>query len=151
MIYFIECNDFIKIGKSNNPEQRLQSLQVASPYKLNLLKVLDVDDVFEKDVHKYFSYLHHRGEWFKKDALLMHYIESDHKNDFVVLEDWQNMDTVDGDELYKNIWYACNDLLWSGKSYDWIVENSDYPKWIVSLSTEHYGSFLGMTHSVLSG
>lgn len=66
-----------KIGKSNDPQGRLQSLQTASPHKLKLLHVFRADNAAaaEEALH---GLLHDRrleGEWFKltsqeKDVLV---------------------------------------------------------------------------------
>ena len=58
---------FYKIGKSNDPQGRLASMQTASPYKLKIVHVFKADNAAAAE-----EALHHRlhearmeGEWFK--------------------------------------------------------------------------------------
>ena len=40
IIYFIQCNDFVKIGRSNSLPPTLQSLQRGNPYLLKPIGVI---------------------------------------------------------------------------------------------------------------
>jgi hypothetical protein len=66
-----------KIGKTNDPEGRLQSLQTASPHKLNLLHLFRADNatMAEEELHRLLHSKRLEGEWFnlttsEKDVLL---------------------------------------------------------------------------------
>lgn len=74
-VYFIEMGDFIKIGFSASAHRRLDDLQTASPYDLKILGTFNGDHGSEDGVHRIFRHLHHRGEWFRKSAGLLAYIE----------------------------------------------------------------------------
>lgn len=65
MIYFIQCgNDGpIKIGKSNNPKNRLQALRGGCPYKLSIIKRLHGSSDYY--VHELLKNHKLRGEWFE--------------------------------------------------------------------------------------
>ncbi len=68
-VYFIKCNSFVKIGYAVNAKCRLHDIQVCSPYKCKLLGSLRCDSKgtavnFEKSLHKKFSHIRKRGEWF---------------------------------------------------------------------------------------
>ena len=76
MIYFIECGECVKIGKSDNTQSRLEALQVGNPYPMTLLKEVDVSDKAETVLHKKFAHLRTRGEWFLFDTELMEFIEN---------------------------------------------------------------------------
>lgn len=62
--YLIECQEtkFIKIGKSENPKERIVSLQCGSTTKLRLVHIIDAD--IERLLHKAFIDKNFRGEWF---------------------------------------------------------------------------------------
>jgi hypothetical protein len=56
-----------KIGKTNDPQGRLASLQTASPYKLKLEHVFKADNATaaEETLHRYFDEKRMAGEWFQ--------------------------------------------------------------------------------------
>ncbi|MCE2721604.1 MAG: GIY-YIG nuclease family protein [Dolichospermum sp.] len=66
-VYLIECkgNKTLKIGFSCCPEERMKTLQTTSPYELKLIAKIDGDKQMEKKLHKEFSHLLIRNEWFK--------------------------------------------------------------------------------------
>jgi hypothetical protein len=66
-----------KIGKTNDPQGRLASLQTASPHKLKLLHTVKADNASsaEETLHARFHGVRLEGEWFKftdaeRDAIL---------------------------------------------------------------------------------
>jgi hypothetical protein len=73
-LYFIQQGDNgpIKIGVSTNPYQRLRALQVGSPQKLHLLKVIEAEEI---EVHKTFQHLRLHGEWFRPKEDLLQFIQ----------------------------------------------------------------------------
>jgi len=76
-IYFIESeNGFIKIGISRDVEKRFKSLQGACPVKLSLLKFFIGNRELEQLIHEKFRHLRIRGEWFRKDPELDHFIKN---------------------------------------------------------------------------
>lgn len=60
---------YVKLGRSVNPQQRLQEHQTSSPYELWLLFAVPVEDAdaVEKELHEWFDSKNHRGEWFDLD------------------------------------------------------------------------------------
>ena len=80
-VYFIEMNEFIKIGFTRNLSRRLEELALGHPYEILLLH--DIPGTFdtETDMHRRFRHLHVRGEWFKKDAELLEFIEQSKRDD----------------------------------------------------------------------
>jgi hypothetical protein len=58
---------FYKIGKSNDPQNRLASMQTASPHKLKLLHTFKADNATAAEEALHAALHHHRqeGEWFK--------------------------------------------------------------------------------------
>ena len=71
-VYAIGCDehDFVKFGKSDDPHNRIEALQISSPFVLNFLCIVEVDikDVFllEGEIHKRLGILglSGNGEWF---------------------------------------------------------------------------------------
>lgn len=63
-IYFIRCNDRIKIGYSLNLATRLKSLQTASAHKLELIVSIDGPPALERAIHAHLAPHHSHGEWF---------------------------------------------------------------------------------------
>ena len=58
---------FYKIGKSNDPQGRLASMQTASPYKLKIVHVFKADNAAaaEEALHHRLHEARREGEWFK--------------------------------------------------------------------------------------
>lgn len=76
MIYFIQesSRGLIKIGLAVDPQSRLIELQVGSPHTLTLLLVVDGDRDDERRLHRRFSRHRVRGEWFKPQAAVLHFM-----------------------------------------------------------------------------
>jgi len=66
-VYFIGAEEVgVKIGYSTNVKGRLKTLNLASPYKLELLKTIDCSNYVEveKWAHQYFEPRKMHSEWF---------------------------------------------------------------------------------------
>lgn len=75
-IYFIRCDDQIKIGISRAPRRRLNIMQVGNPTPLSLLATMPADAFTERRLHLKFSALRVRREWFTAAPELLDYIDS---------------------------------------------------------------------------
>ena len=64
-VYFIRCGEYVKIGYSINPLQRLTDLQTGMPYRLEILASEWGTPADEKFYHTKFKHLRHVGEWFR--------------------------------------------------------------------------------------
>lgn len=64
-LYFIKCNDFVKIGRTDNVKTRVKQIQANCPYEISVIKILKGQGHREKEYHKLYDKYHHRGEWFK--------------------------------------------------------------------------------------
>jgi len=64
-IYFIRCNEFVKIGYSKDTKKRLSGLQSSNPYKLSIEAELEGDIHLERLIHDDLEGKHYSGEWFK--------------------------------------------------------------------------------------
>lgn len=77
LIYFIRSyNEFVKIGRSVDPEGRRNNLQTANPKKLHIVAVMDGESQTEAGLHEMFSHLRVRGEWFRYSQELKWFIRS---------------------------------------------------------------------------
>jgi hypothetical protein len=72
MIYFVQCEQFIKIGyTTGHPIDRLSGLQTSSPFSMRVIFAMDGELRDEDSLHERFKALWVRGEWFNfKDELL---------------------------------------------------------------------------------
>jgi len=65
-VYLIEHeHGYIKIGRSENPKQRLASLRTATPYDLHILGFIKTDDPpkLEARLHEKYDTYQKSGEW----------------------------------------------------------------------------------------
>jgi DNA-binding XRE family transcriptional regulator len=76
MIYFIKQSEFVKIGYTNNFNNRLIQLQVSSPTKLDVLGLIKGTKEDELRHHKMFSKYHSNGEWFNLSEEIYEYIDT---------------------------------------------------------------------------
>lgn len=78
MIYFIRAmqSGAIKIGTSNDPKRRLETMQTGSPEPLELIGVLPGQADAEKVLHRTFAKFRIHGEWFKGDEELIREIKA---------------------------------------------------------------------------
>jgi hypothetical protein len=63
-VYFIKSGEFVKIGKTRDPRQRLRELQTGNPQRLRILCVVPGGEEVEKEIHRKFNHLRQGGEWF---------------------------------------------------------------------------------------
>ena len=79
-IYYIQWEndpEFVKIGYSSKPVDRVASFLTGSPGRLRLLRLEEVlSQKEELGKHSEFNAYHHRREWFKYEGALKDYIES---------------------------------------------------------------------------
>lgn len=77
VVYFIFFEELrvVKIGYTNNIQNRFKNLRVAIPGNLEILGVISGDTVLEKKLHRAFRKYKMRGEWFFYSQELKNYIE----------------------------------------------------------------------------
>lgn len=78
--YFIRCGAFVKIGMSDDIRARFRVLKCSTPYDMTPLGFIagapvSVEEL-ETELHAQFGELRHRGEWFRYEAALVEFIES---------------------------------------------------------------------------
>lgn len=76
-IYFILCSatGSIKIGRADNVQKRLSTLQISSPAALRLLGSVRAHLTFENFLHSLFAAHRIRGEWFSPADGILDVIE----------------------------------------------------------------------------
>lgn len=74
-IYVIKSGYFVKVGHSNNPRERLETIATASPETCELIFCLRGSVTLERQLHREFAASHYRGEWFFYCGRLRRFIE----------------------------------------------------------------------------
>ena len=64
-VYFIKCNNAIKVGISESPKKRIKNLQTANPNKLEMIGYVYGDILKEQEIHMDLQKYRLNGEWFK--------------------------------------------------------------------------------------
>lgn len=67
---------FFKIGFTNNLQERMRSLQTAFPGPLHLYLAIPAEKDVERKLHDHFSAYRAHGEWFKRCAPILQFIDS---------------------------------------------------------------------------
>ena len=76
-IYFLRMGDLIKIGVTQDVNQRIKSYSKTEyPYKPELLATCPGGFAKEKELHARFAHARVKGEWFSQVPELMQYIEA---------------------------------------------------------------------------
>lgn len=70
-------NKKLKIGRSKNVNKRLRQLQTSNSGCLSLLFTIKGKGYCEEYVHKKFSHLHIKGEWYEYDNSIIDYFKSE--------------------------------------------------------------------------
>ena len=66
-IYLIESNSLYKIGRCQNPRDRIKAYKTENPFGIKVIFQKEVDDYIDKEAKllKKFKDKNYRGEWFK--------------------------------------------------------------------------------------
>lgn len=67
-----ESNGLIKIGKANNPYERIKSLETGSGCALTVCKIIPIN--IERELHKRFAHLRVFREWFRDDGSIAEFV-----------------------------------------------------------------------------
>lgn len=78
-VYLIQDGDLVKIGRSYNPQKRLSQLRFEKAKDMKIIVKMELDSLedssfLEKDLHREFSHLRVRGEWFILNDEVKQYI-----------------------------------------------------------------------------
>jgi predicted GIY-YIG superfamily endonuclease len=77
-LYIMQCNNYIKIGVSKNPERRIKSLQTGNPYKIKLILAIEDSAAYdlEYQFHKYYEKEKSVGEWFEINDNIRNFVKN---------------------------------------------------------------------------
>jgi len=75
-VYFVRCQDFVKVGYSSTPMKRIANLQIGNPFTLEVLIIIPGSVTTETELHNVFSDLHYANEWYRYEGLLKQYVEN---------------------------------------------------------------------------
>lgn len=64
MVYFIKCENYVKVGYTANMKQRFKKYVTENPFPLKVLGIINGGYDVEKKIHKQLETWWHRGEWF---------------------------------------------------------------------------------------
>lgn len=64
MIYFIQSNDYVKVGYTSNIKNRHRKYVTENPEPIKIIGMCKGGFDVEKKIHKQLSDWHYRGEWF---------------------------------------------------------------------------------------
>jgi len=64
MIYFIGNDEYIKIGYSSNPIDRINCIAEGVPFKISIHAIIEGDEAQEKYMQQLFEKYHVNREWF---------------------------------------------------------------------------------------
>ena len=89
-LYVLECEQYYKIGYSNNPKNRFTAIRTANPFEVKPVLCIYTFDSnktkqLEKIFHSKFIRLKHRNEWFIKSNDITYLIKSTVNNKDVFL------------------------------------------------------------------
>jgi hypothetical protein len=83
-LYFIKGGDAIKVGITENVEQRLTDIQVGNPTKVELLHSIYMSDEegreAESEIHNMFIKTNLSGEWYQATQFMLDYIRNIKEN-----------------------------------------------------------------------
>jgi hypothetical protein len=74
-VYFIEAGDYIKIGYTRSIKSRIIKMMTDVPMEPKTLHLEPGTIKQEKIFHRHFASIRARGEWFRKTAELLEFIE----------------------------------------------------------------------------
>lgn len=88
-VYFIRCQEFVKIGWARMPARRLVDLQMGNPFEMWIAGVVGptAQHPAENRLHAKFKKHWHRGEWFDWCPEIEKYVcdnAIDHQDDFLM-------------------------------------------------------------------
>lgn len=87
-VYVIKCNKFYKIGMTKNYKQRINTLMVSNPYKIEPIVKVESNNInfLEKHLHNKFSDKKEKGEWFNLDPEDVAYMQRLDKGYFNIIK-----------------------------------------------------------------
>jgi len=81
MIYFIRQNEAVKIGVTEDIQQRVSQIQVGTPYEVSVMLLIEGSYEKEAELHKTFNDFKIRGEWYWLSEEIKEYVAMMYEND----------------------------------------------------------------------
>jgi hypothetical protein len=81
MIYFLKADLKIKIGFTDDPPKRISSIQVSSPFPLEVMLIIDGNYEKERELHSIFKEFRTSGEWFDLAEPITNFIDQNLRYD----------------------------------------------------------------------
>lgn len=76
VVYFLQAGPFIKIGRSQALDRRINDLQTACPYQIDYIGSIVGGAKEETMLHRRFAHLRSSGEWFHATPALVDHVNS---------------------------------------------------------------------------
>lgn len=97
LVYFVQCNEYVKIGKSIQLPLALRSLQRGNPYDLEVVAVISCESAermseLEADLHRQFKEHRIRGEWFSLCPEIETHIQTHGQDSMPYLDDTEHLE-----------------------------------------------------------
>lgn len=97
LVYFVQCNEYVKIGKTTQLPLALRSLQRGNPYDLEVVAVISCESAkrmseVEADIHQQFKEHRIRGEWFSLCFEIENYIHKHGQEPMPYLDDTEHLE-----------------------------------------------------------
>lgn len=93
MIYFFQCQEYVKIGTTTDLIRRRENIQICNPYEITCLGVMKGSYKEEREVHDMFKKYHLRGEWYILNQDITNYINKHIEN--IKLKEPSEFDCID--------------------------------------------------------
>ena len=78
-VYFMRCDEWLKIGRTRNLKKRLYSVSCCNPRHVFILAWMEGGAELERSLHTRFRKYHSRHEWFRCHKKIFDYID-EHAN-----------------------------------------------------------------------
>jgi len=78
-VFFIKCENYIKIARSVHPRWMLRDMEYSNPFGLSILSQICGNHHIERELKRKFSGYRHKGSWYRYEGKLKEFIEE--KND----------------------------------------------------------------------
>ena len=78
-VYFLRCENYVKIGSSVNIEDRVRDLKTGNPFEIEILGAINDNGQamcgpLETEIHRSLERFRHKNEWFHYDGICKDYI-----------------------------------------------------------------------------
>ena len=146
MIYAIRAvgSGFIKFGKANSVGKRLNELETASPYELELVAVAKWPDTAERAIHRILEAHNTKREWFRECPESEQVILWMHSNDLQSLQQalkdkclhfglkWAETPPIALDSCARGKRLSAKDAIRRAEREAWWKSNNRDAAWLVS-------------------